>query len=208
MPAALTVLSVVGLAALLMSCTQRADQPSAAPATSETTSATPVTRSAEKEEKAATPKQSPAPREEAAPPAPANQNSEASGSHATASAKKDLDPAKKDVGTAKKDSGSDVFRAIKGRWLRPDGDYVLEVKSIDADGKVQATYANPNPIHISEAKASREGSTVKLFVELRDSGYPGCTYTLTYDPQNDILRGVYFQAAMQEKFEVGFERLP
>jgi len=32
------------------------------------------------------------------------------------------------------------------------------------------------------------------FVELRAPNYPGSAYTLTYDPHQDQLRGIYFQA--------------
>ena len=50
-----------------------------------------------------------------------------------------------------------------------------------------------------------DGSAV--FIELRDANYPGCTYALSYNPANDQLVGIYFQAAMQQEFEVIFERL-
>lgn len=32
------------------------------------------------------------------------------------------------------------------------------------------------------------------------------TYTLNHDPTNDILKGVYYQAVMQQKFDVYFTR--
>jgi hypothetical protein len=44
-------------------------------------------------------------------------------------------------------------------------------------------------------------------VELRDANYPGCTYNLKYDPQTDQLFGQYFQAALQETFDVTFARV-
>jgi hypothetical protein len=47
---------------------------------------------------------------------------------------------------------------------------------------------------------------IKLFFELRAAGYNGSTYTLTYDPAADVLKGVYFQAVAQQKFEVYFTR--
>ena len=37
--------------------------------------------------------------------------------------------------------------------------------------------------------------------------YPGSTYTLTYDPASDQLKGVYYQAALQQRFEVVFVRM-
>jgi hypothetical protein len=46
-----------------------------------------------------------------------------------------------------------------------------------------------------------------VFVELRAPGYPGSTYTLTYDPTRDQLAGIYFQAALQQRFDVVFMRM-
>jgi len=100
-----------------------------------------------------------------------------------------------------------AFARLKGKWQRPDGGYVLEIESVAADGKVGAGYYNPDPIRVSRARVfEKEGST-RLFVELNDTGYPGCTYTLTYDAQHDQLFGDYFQAAMQQTFDVTFARL-
>ena len=102
-------------------------------------------------------------------------------------------------------TGAD-FRTLHGRWLRPDGGYILEVRDVDAGGAVEAVYLNPRPINVARAEAAREGSTLKLFVELRAPGYPGSTYTLRYDPARDRLEGIYFQAAMGQSFEVVFVR--
>jgi hypothetical protein len=62
------------------------------------------------------------------------------------------------------------------------------------------------PINVSRAEASAAGDTAKLFIELRDAGYPGSTYELIYDPRSDLLAGVYFQAAMGQRFDVVFVR--
>jgi hypothetical protein len=99
------------------------------------------------------------------------------------------------------------FTKLKGRWLRPDGGYVLEVSNVDAAGKMEAGYFNPKPIHVAGAQASQDGPSTKVFVELRDVNYPGSTYNLVYDPASDQLKGIYFQAALQQSFEVLFERL-
>ncbi len=96
---------------------------------------------------------------------------------------------------------------LKGRWRRPDGGYVIDIKDVEATGKVDAAHYNPNPIRVSKAESTREGGATKLFIELRDTGYPGCTYKLTYDPQTEQLRGVYFQAAIQQNFDVVFSRI-
>ena len=98
------------------------------------------------------------------------------------------------------------FGGLLGKWIRPDGGYIISVQSVDPDGRVDAGYFNPRPINVSRAQASPEGQTVKLFIELQAAGYPGSTYDLVYDPSNDALVGVYFQAAMQQRFEVMFVR--
>jgi hypothetical protein len=72
---------------------------------------------------------------------------------------------------------------------------------------VDAAYFNPKPIQVSKAEATGEGAATKVFIELRDAGYPGCTYTLAYDPQTDQLRGIYFQAALGQNFDVVFFRI-
>ena len=99
------------------------------------------------------------------------------------------------------------FDRLKGRWRRPDGGYVLEIREIDGGGKMVARYFNPRPINVSRAEATQEGATTKVFIELRDTNYPGSTYTLAYDPQSDQLKGVYFQAALQQSFDVVFVRM-
>lgn len=95
---------------------------------------------------------------------------------------------------------------LKGRWLRPDGGYILEIRKVDADGQLDAGYFNPNPIRVVGARASKDGAAVKVYVELNDVSYPGCKYNLTYLPEQRQLVGTYFQAALQQTFEVAFER--
>ena len=99
------------------------------------------------------------------------------------------------------------FQKLKGKWVRPDGGYVLEISSVDESGKFEASYSNPKPIHVAKAEASRSDQTVKVFIELRDVNYPGSTYTLAYDAANDELKGIYYQAALQQQFEVNFVRM-
>jgi hypothetical protein len=99
------------------------------------------------------------------------------------------------------------FQKLIGKWLRPDGGYVLELQSVSADGKIEAYYFNPGPIHVSKAVAIKDGVTTKVFVELQDVNYPGCTYSLTYDDKTDQLFGQYFQAAQQQTYDVTFGRL-
>jgi hypothetical protein len=99
------------------------------------------------------------------------------------------------------------FRPLHGRWLRPDGGYILDIRDVNASGTIEAVYLNPRPIPVARADATRDGSTLQVLVELRAPGYPGSTYTLTYDPMRDQLAGIYFQAALQQRFDVVFVRM-
>ena len=98
-------------------------------------------------------------------------------------------------------------QALRGRWLRPDGGYILDIRAIDVSGKIEAVYLNPRPIHVAKAEATGDGATLQVRVELRAPGYPGSTYTLRYEPTRDQLAGVYFQAALQQSFDVVFVRM-
>ena len=109
----------------------------------------------------------------------------------------------KDVSADKKRD----FRNLIGRWVRTDGGYVIEIRNIDANGKMDAGYYNPRPIHVSKAEASWAGNDTKVFIELQDAGYPGSTYTLDYDTAKDVLMGYYYQAAVQRNFDVVFARM-
>jgi hypothetical protein len=99
------------------------------------------------------------------------------------------------------------FQKLIGKWQRLDGDYVIEIKSVDADGKLDAAYFNPKPIHVARALAAMDGPSLKMFIELRDVNYPGSTYTLVYDSGGDYFTGIYYQALQQQSFEVNFARM-
>jgi hypothetical protein len=115
---------------------------------------------------------------------------------------------KKETGpTATASSGGSDVGVLKGKWLRPDGGYIIEIRSIDPTGKIDAAYFNPNPIKVAAAQLRQENGGLNVFIELRDTGYPGCTYKLVYDRQLDQLKGVYYQAAVQESYDIYFIRL-
>jgi hypothetical protein len=98
------------------------------------------------------------------------------------------------------------FQRLAGRWLRTDGGYVLELRDINKDGSLKAAYFNPRPINVSRAELLRKEGNITLLVELRDVNYPGSTYNLRYDPENDRLKGTYFQAVQRETFDIEFVR--
>jgi hypothetical protein len=98
------------------------------------------------------------------------------------------------------------FRPLIGRWVRPDGGYVIEIRAVDAQGKLDAGYYNPRPINVSRAQVSKPANKPQVFIELRDAGYPGSTYTLTYHSDRDLLAGIYYQAAQGRNYNVVFIR--
>jgi len=107
-----------------------------------------------------------------------------------------------EVGTA----GAANFQPLMGRWQRTDGGYIIEIRGIDADGKITADYFNPRPINVSRAQVSMHKNYLKVEVELRDQGYPGSAYTLVYDQSKDRLIGFYYHAVSGQNFDVVFVR--
>jgi hypothetical protein len=93
-----------------------------------------------------------------------------------------------------------------GRWVRPDGGYILELKEVAKDGSLKAAYFNPRPINVAKAELSRKDGKLRVFIELRDVNYPGSTYNLRYDPKTDRLLGTYFQAVQGETYDIEFVR--
>ena len=98
------------------------------------------------------------------------------------------------------------FSTLVGEWGRLDGGYVIQVRAVRKDGSVDVGYFNPKEINIAEAKVTKWKGLNKLFIKLQDEGYPGSTYTLYYYAEKDALAGFYYQAAMQQTFEVVFIR--
>ncbi len=102
--------------------------------------------------------------------------------------------------------GLGVKQPIAGKWLRPDGGYVLELSEVKEDGTLKAAYFNPRSIHVAKAEWRRIGDRIQVFVKLQDINYPGSTYTLIYDPKEDRFTGYYYQAARNQTFDVVFIR--
>ncbi len=102
-------------------------------------------------------------------------------------------------------SATDEARLV-GRWVRPDGGYVLELGEVGRDGSLKAAYFNPRPVNVGKAEVIRKEGTLTVLIELRDVNYPGSIYRLQYDSKTDRLMGTYFQAVQRETYEIEFER--
>lgn len=99
-----------------------------------------------------------------------------------------------------------AFAPLIGRWVRTDGQYVIHVTKADDAGLLTATYSNPNLLPFWSAEARRENGVLRAMFELRVAGYGGSTYDLAYDPQRDVLTGVYHQAVSKQRYDVRFVR--
>lgn len=95
---------------------------------------------------------------------------------------------------------------LVGSWLRPDGGYVLEIKNAREDGTLQVAYFNPKPINVAVSNWRWTGSNIEIYVEFHDVNYYGSNYKLEYYPAADQLIGNYFQATMEQNFQVVFVR--
>jgi len=98
------------------------------------------------------------------------------------------------------------FDALKGTWLRPDGGYIIAIRSVGANWQIDAMYFNPNQLPFSKAQATLDGAKLRVALELRAGGYDGSTYDLVYDPATNRLTGTYYQAVAKQNFEVFFVR--
>jgi hypothetical protein len=95
---------------------------------------------------------------------------------------------------------------LLGQWLRSDGTYRIEIRSATPDGKLDAGYFNPNPIHVEKADWIFIDNKFVINIVLRDKNYPGSTYMLDFNPADDILSGNYFQAVERVNYDVVFTR--
>ena len=103
-------------------------------------------------------------------------------------------------------SADSVRALLKGKWLRSDGTYTIEIFSVKEDGKMDAGYFNPNPINVGNAVWTVSDGIILMQIVLRDVNYPGSTYSLMYNRENDIIAGTYFQAVHGISYDVVFTR--
>jgi hypothetical protein len=114
-------------------------------------------------------------------------------------------PESREEGTVSTSSGQES-PSIEGRWVRPDGGYILTVELREGDAPPEVAYYNPRPIQIANARLTQRGSSLRLFVEMQDRGYPGSYYDLSYDSDSDRLHGIYYQAMQKREYHVVFVR--
>lgn len=90
-----------------------------------------------------------------------------------------------------------------GEWLRQDGTYRLTIAK-DKDGDVIAKYFNPKSINVESAEFRESQGEAILTIVLRDEGYPGSTYQLSFNSSYRILVGAYRMPQSGQQHEVYF----
>lgn len=103
-------------------------------------------------------------------------------------------------------SADSLQSVLKGKWLRSDGTYTIEIFSVKDGGKMDAGYFNPNPINVGSSAWMINEGNILVEIVLKDANYPGSKYNLLYDRQNDLLMGNYFQAVQGINYDVIFTR--
>jgi uncharacterized protein (DUF2147 family) len=98
------------------------------------------------------------------------------------------------------------YQRLEGKWMRPDGGYILRLSNVGVNGELKAGFYNPKSINVGISNWRKDDSKLTVIVELRDINYQGSTYTLTYDSDSDRLKGKYFQAPTGMTYEVEFLR--
>lgn len=115
------------------------------------------------------------------------------------------DPATKATSQIPSAKPQDISRLV-GRWLRPDGGYILEIRSASPDGKLDVGYFNPKAINVGRAEWVAKDGKLYVMAELQDVNYPGSIYGLEYLPATDQMVGTYYQAVEKSTFDVQFVR--
>ena len=105
------------------------------------------------------------------------------------------------------DDQKNLYKRLEGKWVRPDGGYVLQLRNVESSGELKASYYNPKSINVGTSNWKADDGNLMVFVELSDINYQGSTYTLQYDPDSDRLKGKYFQAPTGRTYEVEFVRV-
>lgn len=98
------------------------------------------------------------------------------------------------------------YNQVTGDWIRTDGGKTIRINGALPDGKLDAEYFNPKPIHVGQAEWIIKNNKLLIIVELQDVNYPGSLYTLEFFPAEEELAGNYYQAVDKANYEVEFIR--
>lgn len=99
------------------------------------------------------------------------------------------------------------FQVLLGRWQDRNGMGVMDIKNISNTGVMEMQYTAIEPVHVTQAQAARDGGKTKVQISLLYSRSLCLTYDLTYHPQSDQLKGIFWRKGSFKTTEVVFHRL-
>ncbi len=99
------------------------------------------------------------------------------------------------------------FQVLRGRWQDRNGMGVMQIKKVNPTGGIEMQYIDLEPVHVTQAQAARDGKTTKVLISLRYANSLCSTYDLTYNPQSDQLKGIFWRKGSFKTTEVVFDRL-
>lgn len=99
-----------------------------------------------------------------------------------------------------------VSEKLTGKWLRSDGVYTLEIKSVNENGMLDVTYFNPNPVELGRTEWIIQKNVLHVLIELQGP-YEKSNYQLVYDEKKKTLYGTFYQAVAQETYKVDFNKV-
>jgi hypothetical protein len=105
----------------------------------------------------------------------------------------------------KKGGEETVSDKLNGKWLRDDGKYTLEIKSVNENGTLSVAYFNPKPIELGRTEWMIYKNKLHVLVELKGP-YILSNYQLVYDDETKRLVGTFFQAVEQETYSIYFNK--
>ena len=99
-----------------------------------------------------------------------------------------------------------VAEKLTGKWIRDDGDYTLDIESVNENGTLNASYFNPKPIELGRTEWMMYKNKLHVLVELKGP-YVLSKCQLVYDAESKKLNGTFFQAVEQETYPIFFNKV-
>jgi hypothetical protein len=99
------------------------------------------------------------------------------------------------------------FEVLRGRWQDRNGRGAINIRNISTTGSIELQFDNPEPVHVTQAQAARDGKETKLLILVRYPHNLCCFYNLVYDPVADQLKGIFWPKGSAKTTEVVFDKL-
>ena len=110
------------------------------------------------------------------------------------------------LGLATAQGPAPAFDTLKADWVRPDGGYRISIAAVGADGRIEATYFNPEPSAVRQGAGDARRRDAPGVLRTAGGRLRGFDLRARLCPASDRLKGVYYQAVAKQKSDVYFMR--